>query len=72
MDREMLKNEIKKYDLVIRVALPSETDTLSRLAMKSKAYWPYDEDFLEKCKGRDIVTDLLHNPAHPLGQAFII
>ena len=34
-------------DLVLRAALPAEVEALSELAMRSKAYWGYDAEFLE-------------------------
>jgi GNAT superfamily N-acetyltransferase len=37
-------------DLVLRGALPAEVGALSELAMRSKAHWGYDADFLEACK----------------------
>jgi GNAT superfamily N-acetyltransferase len=33
--------------VVIRRALPGEADILSALAMRSKAHWGYDQEFLE-------------------------
>lgn len=35
---------------VIRLAKPEEAPTLSSLALKSKAYWGYDDDFIASCK----------------------
>ena len=37
-------------DLVLRAALPAEVGALSELAMRSKAYWGYDAEFLEACR----------------------
>lgn len=37
-------------DLVLRAARASEVGALSELAMRSKAYWGYDEAFLEACR----------------------
>ncbi|HEU4538100.1 MAG TPA: GNAT family N-acetyltransferase, partial [Polyangiaceae bacterium] len=34
----------------IRPARPSEAATLSALALRSKAHWGYDEEFLERCR----------------------
>ncbi|MHA1984608.1 MAG: GNAT family N-acetyltransferase [Candidatus Hodarchaeales archaeon] len=34
----------------IRNAKIEEADFLSKIALSSKAYWGYDEEFLEKCK----------------------
>ena len=33
----------------IRYALPGETEYLSKLALCSKAYWDYSEEFMEAC-----------------------
>lgn len=35
--------------IVIRRALIDEAQELSTLAMRSKAHWPYPQDYLEKC-----------------------
>lgn len=37
-------------DVVIRRALPSEAERLSALALRSKAHWGYDRDFLEQVR----------------------
>jgi hypothetical protein len=37
-------------NLVIREAVSSEAALLSALAMRSKAYWGYSSDFMEKCR----------------------
>jgi hypothetical protein len=34
----------------IRPARPDEATDLSALAMRSKAYWGYDDDFLRACR----------------------
>jgi GNAT superfamily N-acetyltransferase len=36
--------------LQIRPALPSEADTISHLALRSKGHWGYDEAFLAACR----------------------
>ncbi len=36
--------------LTLRPGLPSEASTLSELAMRSKGFWGYDEDFLTACR----------------------
>ena len=36
--------------LTIREALPHEADLLSRLALRSKAYWGYSQAFLDACR----------------------
>lgn len=36
--------------MLIRKAKSSDSDTLSNLAYKSKGYWGYSQDFLERCK----------------------
>ncbi|HWV23170.1 MAG TPA: GNAT family N-acetyltransferase [Thermomicrobiales bacterium] len=43
-------------DIHIRPAQPREADALSRLAMRSKAHWGYDQSFLDAC--RDDLTVL--------------
>ena len=37
-------------ELNIRKAKLEEADLLSNIALESKSYWIYDNDFLEKCK----------------------
>jgi GNAT superfamily N-acetyltransferase len=39
-----------KKDFQIRSATEDEATILTDLAMRSKAYWPYDRDFLQKCR----------------------
>lgn len=34
----------------MRAARPDEADALGELALRSKAYWGYDEEFLESCR----------------------
>lgn len=34
----------------IRPARPDEASELSEIAMRSKAYWGYDDDFMEQCR----------------------
>ena len=52
--------------MVIRRALPGEAKRLSELAMRSKAHWGYDEQFLERV--RPILTfteeDVLNWPMY--------
>lgn len=36
--------------LRIREALPQEADSLSRLALRSKAHWGYSQEFLDACR----------------------
>ncbi|MDQ3686764.1 MAG: GNAT family N-acetyltransferase [Acidobacteriota bacterium] len=43
----------------IRRALAIESSTLSELALRSKAHWGYDADFLEKCR-----AELTLSPAY--------
>ncbi|WP_245700178.1 hypothetical protein [Geodermatophilus siccatus] len=33
-----------------RPAVPNEADALSRLALRSKGHWGYDEEFLAACR----------------------
>lgn len=42
----------------IRRAVPEESNLLSELVFRSKAYWGYDEQFMEACR-----EDLLISPA---------
>jgi GNAT superfamily N-acetyltransferase len=35
---------------VLRAARPDEAGVLSELALRSKAYWGYDQDFLDACR----------------------
>ncbi|MCP2637646.1 GNAT family N-acetyltransferase [Microbacterium sp. HD4P20] len=37
-------------ELTIRPALASESDTISSLALRSKAHWGYSPEFLEQCR----------------------
>ena len=37
-------------DVELRPASPDEVGALSELALRSKAYWGYDSDFLEACR----------------------
>lgn len=37
-------------ELTIRPALASESETISALALRSKAHWGYSPDFLEQCR----------------------
>jgi hypothetical protein len=36
--------------VTLRPAVPGEADALSRLALRSKGHWGYDEDFLAACR----------------------
>lgn len=44
-------------NLNVRAAVKSEARFLSGLAMRSKSYWPYPADYLEKCVGVLHVTE---------------
>jgi catechol 2,3-dioxygenase-like lactoylglutathione lyase family enzyme/GNAT superfamily N-acetyltransferase len=44
-------------DVDVRAAKKSEAKVLSGLAMRSKSYWPYTSDYLEKCIGVLHVTE---------------
>ena len=37
-------------DITLRPAVPAEAEVLSRLALRSKAHWGYDEEFLAACR----------------------
>ena len=45
--------------MIIRAVRPEETEALSDLAFRSKAYWGYDEAFMEACR-----KELTILPAH--------
>lgn len=36
--------------IIIREAMPGEAALLSELALRSKAYWGYSDEFLEQCR----------------------
>jgi GNAT superfamily N-acetyltransferase len=38
--------------VTLRPAVPREAEALSRLAVRSKGHWGYDEEFLEACRGQ--------------------
>jgi GNAT superfamily N-acetyltransferase len=42
--------------ITIRPALTSEADALSALCFRSKAYWGYDDDFMERVRGELTIT----------------
>jgi GNAT superfamily N-acetyltransferase len=50
--------------IMIRRALPEESRLLSELALRSKAHWGYDADFIEACRPLLIFTpdDLANHP----------
>lgn len=48
--------EAKENALRLRPARPAEAGTLSALALRSKAVWGYDDDFLEACRPELTVT----------------
>lgn len=41
----------------IRQAKPFEADVLSEIAFRSKAYWGYDDEFMEKVRAELLVTE---------------
>ena len=43
--------------MLIREAVRGESDELSRLAMRSKAYWGYDDVFLAACRRDLTITE---------------
>lgn len=45
-----------RESVFVRPAWPDEGPLLSALAMKSKAHWGYDDDFMERCRGELTVT----------------
>lgn len=40
-----------QYQCRIRAAVGDDASALSSLAMRSKAHWGYDEDFMNRCRG---------------------
>lgn len=52
--------------MLIRKAKIEDSNILSELAYKSKAYWGYSKDFLEKCKDDLAVTTdfITNNPVY--------
>jgi hypothetical protein len=43
-------NVTRMAELVLRAARPAEAGELSALALRSKAHWGSDKDFLEACR----------------------
>ncbi|MEP0519987.1 MAG: GNAT family N-acetyltransferase [Hyphomicrobiales bacterium] len=43
--------------MIIRPPRNSECEELSKLCLKSKAYWGYDEDFVEACREELTITE---------------
>lgn len=43
---------------IIRPACPSEDTALSKLAIRSKAYWGYDQNFIDACRDELTYTAL--------------
>jgi GNAT superfamily N-acetyltransferase len=58
--------QTRSIDSAIRRARPAEASVLSALAMRSKAHWGYDADFLAACRddltltGEDIATSTVY------------
>ena len=46
------------FDPPIRSARPEEAETLSALALRSKAYWGYPADFMEACREELTLTPM--------------
>ncbi|MEV5323099.1 GNAT family N-acetyltransferase [Nonomuraea fastidiosa] len=40
----------RRTDVLVRAARPDEAEPLSELALRSKAYWGYDETFMAACR----------------------
>jgi hypothetical protein len=40
---------------MFRLARPTEAPLLSELAVRSKRYWGYDDDFINRCRGELLV-----------------
>jgi GNAT superfamily N-acetyltransferase len=54
-------------DLVFRPALTEDADALTALALRSKAYWGYDQDFLDRVR-----DELSFSPASMAGRKITI
>jgi GNAT superfamily N-acetyltransferase len=52
-------------EAIIRAALPEEAQSISRLALRSKAYWGYDPAFIEDCRPALTLTPE-YIAAHPV------
>ena len=50
---------------LIRPARPAEADYLSELALRSKAHWGYDPDFLEACR-KELSVNTQYIGKHPV------
>jgi GNAT superfamily N-acetyltransferase len=46
----------RRKRVMVRPAWPDEGPLLSALAMRSKAHWGYDKDFMERCRAELTVT----------------
>jgi GNAT superfamily N-acetyltransferase len=57
--------------LVIRAARADEAVALTELAMRSKAYWGYDADFLARCRAAlEVKTAALSAQPHVVAERF--
>lgn len=65
---------MEERELVIRRARPGEADVLSALAMRSKAYWGYDDAFLEACREALTITEkyISDNPVYVIEKQAIV
>ena len=52
-------------DGIIRAARPEEGALLSQLALRSKAHWGYEPQFVEDCRG-ELTLDPEYIAAHPV------
>lgn len=48
---------MKTASAAIRPARPGESEALSRLTLRSKAHWGYDDAFLDACRDELLVTE---------------
>lgn len=48
---------LNRLKIGLRAAQPGEAAALSELALRSKAHWGYDADFLEACRGELTIAD---------------
>jgi N-acetylglutamate synthase-like GNAT family acetyltransferase len=52
----MLAPETTEHESIIRRARPEESQQISDLALRSKAYWDYDAEFIEACRALLTIT----------------
>lgn len=50
------KGSSDRSRIIVRPSVMGEAEVLTELAMRSKAYWPYSKEFVEKCRDDLTVT----------------